>query len=102
EFRRVLFRSEAFGVDTHAVFLLPTDRKYLTELLNADKYIDIVIPRGSDSLIQFVRQNAKMPAIETGAGVCHTYVEKTADLDKATRIVVNAKVSRPSVCNALD
>lgn len=93
---------EAFGVDTHAVFLLPTDRKYLTELLNADKYIDIVIPRGSDSLIQFVRQNAKMPAIETGAGVCHTYVEKTADLDKATRIVVNAKVSRPSVCNALD
>jgi glutamate-5-semialdehyde dehydrogenase len=93
---------EAYGVDSHAVLLLPTDRKFLAELLNADKYVDIVIPRGSESLIQYVRQNSKIPAIETGAGVCHTYVEKTADLEQAARIVVNAKVSRPSVCNSLD
>lgn len=93
---------EAFGVDPSAVMLLPTDRKYLAELLSADKYVDIVIPRGSESLIQYVRQNSKIPAIETGAGVCHTYVDRTADLEMAARIVVNAKVSRPSVCNALD
>jgi glutamate-5-semialdehyde dehydrogenase len=92
----------AFGVDPDAVLLLPTDRKYLAELLSADKYVDIVIPRGSESLIHYVRQHSKIPAIETGAGVCHTYVEKTADLDKAAKIVVNAKVSRPSVCNSLD
>ncbi|GAA4447597.1 glutamate-5-semialdehyde dehydrogenase [Ravibacter arvi] len=92
----------AFKVDPNAVMLLPTDRKYLLELLKAEKYVDIVIPRGSEALIQFVRQNSRIPAIETGAGVCHTYVEKTADLEKAARIVVNAKVSRPSVCNALD
>lgn len=92
----------AFDIDPDAVLLLPTDRKYLAELLSADKYVDIVIPRGSESLINYVRQNSKIPAIETGAGVCHTYVEKTADLDKAAKIVVNAKVSRPSVCNSLD
>ncbi len=92
----------AFDVGPDAVLLLPTDRKYLAELLSADKYVDIVIPRGSESLIHYVRQHSKIPAIETGAGVCHTYVEKTADLDKAAKIVVNAKVSRPSVCNSLD
>lgn len=92
----------AFGIAPEAVLLLPTDRKYLAELLEAEQYVDIVIPRGSESLIQYVRQNSKIPAIETGAGVCHTYVEKTADLEKAARIVVNAKVSRPSVCNSLD
>ncbi len=92
----------AFGIDPDAVMLLPTDRKYLAELLSADQYVDIVIPRGSESLINYVRQNSRIPAIETGAGVCHTYVEKTADLDKAAKIVVNAKVSRPSVCNSLD
>lgn len=92
----------AFDLDPDAVLLLPTDRKYLAELLSADQYVDIVIPRGSESLINYVRQNSKIPAIETGAGVCHTYVEKTADLDKAAKIVVNAKVSRPSVCNSLD
>ena len=92
----------AFGIDPDAVMLLPTDRKYLAELLSADQYVDIVIPRGSESLINYVRQNSRIPAIETGAGVCHTYVEKTADLDKAAKIVMNAKVSRPSVCNSLD
>ncbi len=91
-----------FGVPAEAVTLLPTDRKFVSELLTATRYVDIIIPRGSESLIQFVRKNSLVPTIETGAGVCHTYVEKSADLEKARAIVVNAKVSRPSVCNSLD
>jgi glutamate-5-semialdehyde dehydrogenase len=91
-----------FGVDIHAVQLMPTDRALIGEMLTAVKYIDIIIPRGSQQLIDYVRANSKVPVIETGAGVCHTYVEKTADLKKASAIVTNAKVSRPSVCNALD
>ena len=92
----------ALGVDSNLVQLLPTDRELVHDLLTATQYVDIIIPRGSQSLIDFVRENAKVPVIETGAGVCHTYVDKTADLDKAVAIVVNAKTSRPSVCNALD
>ncbi|MDQ0110014.1 glutamate-5-semialdehyde dehydrogenase [Chitinophaga terrae (ex Kim and Jung 2007)] len=92
----------AFGVDENAVQLLPTDRNLVNELLNAVKYVDIIIPRGSEQLIEFVRANSKVPVIETGAGVCHTYIEKTADLEKGAAIVTNAKVSRPSVCNSLD
>ena len=91
-----------FNVPNGAVTLLPTGREFVMELLTATKYVDIIIPRGSESLIKFVRQNSLVPTIETGAGVCHTYVEKTGDLDKAAKIVVNAKVSRPSVCNSLD
>lgn len=90
------------GLDIHIAQLLPTDRNFVTELLTATKYVDIIIPRGSQALIDFVRDHAKVPVIETGAGVCHTYVESTADLEKAVRIVANAKISRPSVCNALD
>lgn len=93
---------ESAGADKNIVQLLPTDRKHVPELLTATRYVDILIPRGSQSLIDFVRDHAKVPVIETGAGVCHTYVEQTADLDKAARIVHNAKTSRPSVCNALD
>jgi glutamate-5-semialdehyde dehydrogenase len=93
---------EDFGLDKNIVQLLPTDRKFIAEMLTAVKYIDVIIPRGSQHLIEYVRDNAKVPVIETGAGVCHTYVEKSADLDKAAAIVVNAKVSRPSVCNSLD
>jgi len=92
----------AQGVDEHIVQLLPTDRALLHELLTATQYVDIIIPRGSQSLIDFVRENAKVPVIETGAGVCHTYVDKTADLDKAVAMVVNATTSRPSVCTSLD
>jgi glutamate-5-semialdehyde dehydrogenase len=97
----------AFDVPTAAVTLLPLDADgqrgaVVHELLTATRYVDIIIPRGSDSLIQFVRKNSLVPTIETGAGVCHTYVEKTANLAKAAAIVVNAKVTRPSVCNALD
>lgn len=93
---------KAQSVDSHLVQLLPTDRVLVYELLTATKYVDIIIPRGSQSLIEFVRENAKVPVIETGAGVCHTYVDKSADLNKAVAIVVNAKTSRPSVCNSLD
>ncbi|QHV95905.1 glutamate-5-semialdehyde dehydrogenase [Spirosoma endbachense] len=93
---------EEFGVPKAAVTLLPPDRAVVNELLTATRYVDIIIPRGSESLIQFVRKNSLVPTIETGAGVCHAYVEKTADLDKAAAIVVNARVSRPSVCNSLD
>jgi len=91
-----------FGLDRNIVQQLPSDRKYILDILQAEKYIDVVIPRGSNQLIEFVRSNALVPVIETGAGVCHTYVEKTAVIDDAARVVANAKVSRPSVCNALD
>lgn len=93
---------KAQGVDPNAVQLMPTDRELVQEMLEATGYIDIIIPRGSQQLIDFVRTHAKVPVIETGAGVCHTYVEKTADLEQAAAVVTNAKVSRPSVCNALD
>lgn len=84
------------------VQLLPVERAHVTELLTAVRYVDIIIPRGSQQLIDFVRANSKVPTIETGAGVCHTYVHTAADLKKAAAIVVNAKTQRPSVCNALD
>ncbi|MFA9290447.1 MAG: glutamate-5-semialdehyde dehydrogenase [Solirubrobacteraceae bacterium] len=90
------------NLPVEAICLLPTDRKHAKELLEAVNYIDILIPRGSKSLIDFVRNNAKIPTIETGAGVCHTYVEKSANLENAANIVINAKVQRPSVCNSLD
>jgi glutamate-5-semialdehyde dehydrogenase len=93
---------QKFNIDSAAVMLLPTDRKFVMELLTATRFVDIIIPRGSEGLIKFVRENSLVPTIETGAGVCHTYIEKTGDLDKAAQIVVNAKVSRPSVCNSLD
>lgn len=89
-------------LDTNIVQLLPTDRKYMPEFLSAKQYVDILIPRGSQQLIDYVREHADVPVIETGAGVCHTYVEQTADLQSAAEIVTNAKVTRPSVCNALD
>lgn len=90
------------GLSTDLVRLLPTDRAHVTTLLQATQYIDVIIPRGSDALIQRVRRESLVPTIETGAGVCHTYVASTADTDMAVNIVLNAKVSRPSVCNSLD
>lgn len=91
-----------FGVDTGVVELLPAGRESTGELLNARGYVDLIIPRGSAGLINYVRQNATIPVIETGAGVCHTYFDKAADLVKGTAIVNNAKTRRVSVCNALD
>ena len=93
---------ETHGLDKNIVQQLPADRKYILDILQAEKYIDVIIPRGSNHLIEYVRKNALVPVIETGAGVCHTYVEQTAKLDEAAAVVVNAKVSRPSVCNSLD
>ncbi|WP_291911581.1 glutamate-5-semialdehyde dehydrogenase [Chitinophaga sp. CB10] len=93
---------EKYHTDKNAVTLMPPDRALVADMLTAVQYIDIIIPRGSQQLIDFVRANSKVPVIETGAGVCHTYVEKSADLEQAANIVTNAKVSRPSVCNALD
>ena len=80
----------------------PTKLKLVEQLLCANAYLDVLIPRGSNRLIQFVRDHATVPVIETGAGVCHAYIEKSADSKKAVDIVVNAKTRRVSVCNALD
>lgn len=90
------------GLSPDLLQLLPPDRSAATELMNAVGYVDILIPRGSQSLIDSVRQNANIPVIETGAGIVHTYVDASADVKKAAAIVVNAKTRRCSVCNALD
>ncbi|MEO1259432.1 MAG: glutamate-5-semialdehyde dehydrogenase [Bacteroidota bacterium] len=83
-------------------YLAPSERASLKYILEADSYIDTIIPRGSQGLINFVRENAKAPVIETGAGIVHVYVDKSADLEKAKAIVKNSKTRRVSVCNALD
>ena len=93
---------EENGINPHCVTLLPSEREAVKELFTATRYVDVIIPRGSEGLIRYVRENSRVPVIETGAGVCHIYVEKEADINKAVDIVVNAKVSRPSVCNAVD
>ncbi len=90
------------GVDENAATLLPADREATAQLLNAEGYVDLLIPRGSSALINYVRHNASIPVIETGAGICHTYVDKCADVERAKAIVTNAKTRRVSVCNALD
>jgi glutamate-5-semialdehyde dehydrogenase len=90
------------NIHPDCITLLPSERETVQELFTATKYVDVLIPRGSDNLIRFVRENSLVPVIETGAGVCHIYVEKDASIDKALNIVVNAKISRPSVCNAVD
>ncbi|MEB2775083.1 glutamate-5-semialdehyde dehydrogenase [Algoriphagus sp. D3-2-R+10] len=87
---------------TDAFQLLPADRAATKALLEAVGFVDVIIPRGSQGLINFVRENAKVPVIETGAGIVHTYVDESADLEKAKEIAFNAKTRRPSVCNSLD
>lgn len=96
---QVLKRHE---VSPAACTLLPPDREATAELLNAVGLVDLIIPRGSSLLINFVRDNARVPVIETGAGICHTYFDKQGDKDKGQEIVNNAKTRRVSVCNALD
>ena len=90
------------GFDPNCVVLLPPDREATLQLLHANGKVDLIIPRGSSRLISFVRQEATVPVIETGAGICHTYFDAAADLSKGTAIVNNAKTRRVSVCNALD
>jgi glutamate-5-semialdehyde dehydrogenase len=85
-----------------AATLLPVEREATEALLNAIGYIDVLIPRGSQGLINFVRQNSKVPVIETGAGIVHTYADESADVEKLKHIVFNSKTRRPSVCNTLD
>lgn len=93
---------EKHGLAPDTVNLLPATREATAELLNARGLVDVLIPRGSSRLINYVRENATVCVIETGAGVVHCYVDKDADLEKAARIVENAKCRRVSVCNALD
>lgn len=90
------------GIDKNILTLLPAGRDETTQLLNAREYVDLIIPRGSRSLIDFVRENASIPVIETGAGICHTYFDEFGDKEKGRIIINNAKTRRVSVCNALD
>lgn len=92
----------AASIDRRVVTLLPADREATAELLSAVGYVDLIIPRGSASLINYVRDRARVPVIETGAGICHTYVDREASDEKAADIIFNAKCRRVSVCNALD
>lgn len=98
--RKVL---ENAGITADAVQLVEdTSHEVAEELMAATKYVDLLIPRGGARLIQTVKEKAKVPVIETGVGNCHIYVDKYADLDMATQIVINAKTQRPSVCNAAE
>ena len=92
----------AEGLPTDVVALMPPTHEATAELLGAVGYVDLCIPRGGRKLIDFVRDNARVPVIETGAGVVHAYFDKDGDLEKGRRIIANAKMRRVSVCNALD
>jgi len=93
---------EREGIDKNILALLPAGRESTGELLKAREYVDLIIPRGSKGLISFVRENSRIPVIETGASVCHAYFDEFGDLEKGKRIINNAKTRRVSVCNALD
>ena len=90
------------GLDADMIYLLPAEREAAHILLNAVGYIDVIIPRGSQQLIDFARKHSTVPVIETGAGIVHTYFDTSGDLSMGRDIVFNAKTRRPSVCNALD
>ncbi|WP_419421118.1 glutamate-5-semialdehyde dehydrogenase [Legionella sp. D16C41] len=91
-----------FNLNPNFIYLLPPERELTLSILKANDYIDLCIPRGSQSLINFVRENARVPIIETGAGIVHTYFDKSGDLEKGQALIYNAKTRRVSVCNALD
>lgn len=94
---------EKSGLPRDCVSLIEdTSRQSATELMQLSDYLDVLIPRGGAGLIKSVVENAKVPVIETGVGNCHIYVDKTADIDIAKKIIFNAKTSRPSVCNAIE
>lgn len=93
---------EEEGIDTAVATLLPPSHEATAEMLNAVDYVDLIIPRGSKNLINFVRDNSRVPVIETGAGICNCYFHSSGNLEKGSRIVMNAKTRRVSVCNALD
>jgi len=89
-------------IDENALILLPPSREATTALLNARGFVDLIIPRGSQALIDYVRENAKIPVIETGAGICHTYFDLDGDKEVGRIVIHNAKTRRVSVCNSLD
>jgi glutamate-5-semialdehyde dehydrogenase len=89
-------------IDINVAVLLPKEREAAEALMQAVGYVDVIIPRGSQGLINSVRQNSKVPVIETGAGIVHTYFDEFGDLEKGANIIFNAKTRRVSVCNALD
>jgi glutamate-5-semialdehyde dehydrogenase len=93
---------EAGLPDTAVQLITSTDRALVQRMLKLREFIDVIIPRGGEGLIKATIENATVPVIETGAGVCHTYVDRAADPDMAVQIVYNAKVRRPTICNALD
>lgn len=93
---------EKYGLDKNIVTLLPAGREATVDLMNAVGYVDLIIPRGGKGLIEFVRDNSRIPVIETGAGICHTYFDEFGDIEKGKSIIFNAKTRRVSVCNALD
>ena len=95
--------AEGAGIPAGSIqFIDTSDRQAVQELIHMNGLVDVVIPRGGAGLIQAVVRNASVPVIETGAGVCHTYVDKDADVEMAMKIAFNAKVQRPSVCNAME
>lgn len=95
--------AEGAGIPAGSIQLIDTsDRQAVQDLIHMNGLVDVVIPRGGAGLIQAVVRNASVPVIETGAGVCHTYVDKDADVEMAMKIAFNAKVQRPSVCNAME
>ena len=93
---------QSAGINQNIISLMPSGRDETSQLLNARRYVDLIIPRGSQSLIDYVRQNSTVPVIETGAGICHTYFDEYGDREKGRLVVNNAKTRRVSVCNALD
>lgn len=94
---------EKSGIPEGAIQLIEkTDREYALQLMRMNKYIDVIIPRGGAGLIQTVVENSTVPVIETGTGVCHAFVDKDADLNKAVSVVFNSKTQKPGVCNALE
>ena len=84
------------------LYIADTDRKHVSDLLRLDEYVDMIIPRGGAGLHRFCRENATIPVITGGIGICHLYVDETADIEKAIPVIHNAKTQRPSVCNSLD
>ncbi|MFA5948204.1 MAG: glutamate-5-semialdehyde dehydrogenase [Candidatus Gracilibacteria bacterium] len=93
---------EESKIDKNVIQIIDNDKETVKKLLKMREYIDVVIPRGGKGLIDFVRENSSIPVIETGAGVVHVYFDEEGELDMGKEIVFNAKVSRPSVCNAMD
>lgn len=93
---------EKFGLDKNIITLLPAGRESTADLLNAVGIVDVIIPRGGKALIEYVRDHSRIPVIETGAGICHTYFDEYGNVEQGTGIIFNAKTRRVSVCNALD